>query len=84
MQSFDSICAVLEAGSSRILRVTDVPSVSVDYVGETASAVVDKTLSRSHSLGFTLGVWFDNEAGHVTRLLELVELFEQARVPTLT
>lgn len=64
----------LRRAQSSMLRVTDVPLVSVDYAGETAAAIVDTTLSRRPSENLlTLGAWFDNEAGYITRLVHLLE-----------
>ena len=77
--SLESIHDLLKTTQSRTLRVTNDPLVSIDYISETTSAVVDLTLTRSDSRGFiTLGAWFDNEAGHVSRLSELVELVAEA------
>lgn len=57
-----------------ILKVTDEELVSTDYVGETASAVVDLPLLQSLDGGHMLRVvaWYDNEWGYANRLAELL------------
>ncbi len=57
-----------------ILRVTDEELVSTDFLGETASAVVDLPLLQSLDGGHMLRVvaWYDNEWGYANRLAELL------------
>ncbi len=62
------------AGSMRgILEVSDEPLVSVDYIGNPASSVVD-ALSTNVIEGRMAKVlsWYDNEAGYSSRVVDLV------------
>jgi glyceraldehyde 3-phosphate dehydrogenase len=62
------------AGSMRgILEVSDEPLVSVDYIGNPASSVVD-ALSTNVIEGRMVKVlsWYDNEAGYSSRVVDLV------------
>ena len=56
-----------------ILGYTDEPLVSIDFLGDTRSAVVDAPLLAVEG-GTLLKVfaWYDNERGYVERLLDLV------------
>jgi len=57
-----------------ILAVTEEPLVSSDLMSETASAIVD--LSLTQQLGndlFRVVAWYDNEWGHASRLADLLE-----------
>jgi glyceraldehyde 3-phosphate dehydrogenase len=74
LRVLDEVHSLLRSAESPALRVTDLPLVSIDYAGDEHSAIVDVTLSRSSDpRSFTLGAWFDNEAGYVSRLTELLE-----------
>ncbi len=68
------VLSVLGSAVSERLRFNDVELVSIDFLGERASAVIDLPLSRS--LGpdaCVLTVWFDNEHGFVERVTESVD-----------
>ncbi len=58
-----------------ILKLSDEPLVSSDYIGESASAVVDLPLTQQvgHQL-YRLVAWYDNEWGHASRLADLLEI----------
>jgi glyceraldehyde 3-phosphate dehydrogenase len=69
--------AFREAANERlagVLRVSDEPLVSVDYISTTESATVD-ALSTSVIDGTLLKVlaWYDNEMGYATRLIDLAQ-----------
>lgn len=58
-----------------ILEVTDEPLVSSDFVGSSASAIVDLGLTRVVDGDFVKVVaWYDNEWGYAHRLAELALL----------
>ncbi|MDO8625936.1 MAG: type I glyceraldehyde-3-phosphate dehydrogenase [Candidatus Magasanikbacteria bacterium] len=59
-----------------ILRVTSEPLVSSDFIGDSASSIVD--LSLTNVVGGNLVkvvAWYDNEAGYAHRLVELAEMW---------
>ena len=67
------------AGSMRgILEVSDEPLVSVDYIGNPASSVVDALSTNviDDRLVKVLS-WYDNEAGYSSRVVDLVRFVGQ-------
>lgn len=59
-----------------ILKVTSEPLVSSDFIGDSASSIVD--LSLTNVVGGNLVkvvAWYDNEVGYAHRLVELAELY---------
>ncbi len=56
-----------------ILRVEDEPLVSVDYMGESCSTVIDGPSLASHGDTARVLAWYDNEWGYACRLLDVAE-----------
>lgn len=77
----DALRAAAEDELAGILRVEDEPLVSVDFVGEPASSVVDapSTAVMGGRMVKVL-VWYDNEWGYSSRVVDLVE-FVGRRLP---
>ncbi len=76
--SAEEVNAVFEKASketrwSKILKVTDVPLVSTDIIGEPYGAIVDAGLTKVTD-GDLVQVfsWYDNEAGYTATLIEHV------------
>ena len=68
--------AAASARFKGILLCTNEPLVSSDFVGNTASSIVD--LSLTNVVGGNLVkvvAWYDNEVGYAHRLVEMAELF---------
>jgi glyceraldehyde 3-phosphate dehydrogenase len=65
--------AAASKGFKGILRVEEEPLVSVDFKGDTYSAIVDaeETMVKDNMVK-VLG-WYDNEWGYSTRLAEFTE-----------
>jgi glyceraldehyde 3-phosphate dehydrogenase len=58
-----------------ILAVTEEELVSSDFMGHSASAIVDLPLTQSVGAQlFRIVAWYDNEWGHASRLADLLEL----------
>jgi len=58
-----------------ILGISNEPLVSVDYVGESRSAVVDGLSTSVANSNFAkILAWYDNEWGYTTRLFDLVTM----------
>lgn len=55
-----------------ILDYTEEPLVSVDYVGNTNSAIVDGPLTMAIGNLVKVVAWYDNEWGYSTRLVDLI------------
>lgn len=75
----DEVNAALTAASettlSHVLKVDSAPLVSIDYTGDSASAIVD--LTGTSVVGGNLvrvAAWYDNEWGFSCRMLDLVRL----------
>ena len=68
------------AGPMRgILEVTDEPLVSSDYIGNSASSIVD--LGLTHVVGGNLVkviAWYDNEWGYANRLVEMALIMSKS------
>ena len=77
----DALRAAAETDLAGILRVEEDPLVSVDFVGESASSVVDapSTAVVGGRLVKVLA-WYDNEWGYSSRVVDLVEYVGQ-RLP---
>lgn len=66
--------AAAESELAGILRVEDEPLVSVDFVGESASSVVDApSTSVMGDRMVKVLVWYDNEWGYSSRVVDLVQ-----------
>ncbi|MBF0311366.1 MAG: type I glyceraldehyde-3-phosphate dehydrogenase [Magnetococcales bacterium] len=70
--SVEEVHAAYRASANRYLGYSDQPLVSVDYVGNTHSAVYDADTTRV--IGNTVKVmsWYDNEWGYANRVLDLL------------
>ncbi len=56
-----------------ILGVSDVPLVSVDYKGNSLSAILDSELTLVQGNLVKVTAWYDNEWGYTCRLTEMAE-----------
>jgi glyceraldehyde 3-phosphate dehydrogenase len=54
-----------------IMEVTDEELVSTDIVGDTHSSIVDSLMTLRVGSLLKLLVWYDNEAGYATRLVDM-------------
>jgi glyceraldehyde 3-phosphate dehydrogenase len=55
-----------------ILDYTSDPIVSADIIGNSHSAILDATLTKTIKNHVKIGAWFDNEFGYTNRLAEIV------------
>ena len=70
----DPLRSAAEGPLRGILGVSDEPLVSIDYTGNTLSAVVDAEFTRVLDGDLVHVVaWYDNEMGYSTRLKDLIE-----------
>lgn len=61
-----------------ILGTADEPNVSIDFRKDSRSAIVDIGLTKAMDDGFVkVVVWYDNEWGYVSRIVDLVRWFNQ-------
>ena len=57
-----------------ILKLTNAPLVSMDYIGEKFSAIVDtRWLDTRNSELIKIVLWYDNEYGYTAQLLGLAK-----------
>jgi glyceraldehyde 3-phosphate dehydrogenase len=54
------------------LDYTSDPIVSADIIGNSHSAILDATLTKTIKNHVKIGAWFDNEFGYTNRLAEIV------------
>lgn len=75
--SLDSLNKVLEESSQGslkgILSIEKKPLVSTDFLGASASAVLDQALTQVHGKTVQVFAWYDNEAGYSHRLLDVMK-----------
>jgi len=62
----------LKAGTNRYLGYTDIPLVSIDFLGDPRSSIVDGP--STYVIGNTVKIlsWYDNEWGYSNRVLDLI------------
>ncbi len=69
----DALRTASETDLAGVLRVEDEPLVSVDFTGESASAVVDAlSTAAMHGRLVKVLAWYDNEWGYSSRVVDLV------------
>ena len=56
-----------------ILSMEKKPLVSTDFLGASASAVLDQALTQVHGKTVQIFAWYDNEAGYCHRLLDVMK-----------
>jgi glyceraldehyde 3-phosphate dehydrogenase len=67
-----------------VLGVTDEPLVSVDFHGDTRSAVIDLASTRRGPGTHTkVLAWYDNEAGYAARVVDLCRILGSSRADEL-
>ncbi|MBI2589940.1 type I glyceraldehyde-3-phosphate dehydrogenase [Candidatus Berkelbacteria bacterium] len=76
--SVDEVNAAFIAAASTeryqgVLTVTNEPIVSSDIIGDSHSATIDLELTRVNGNLVKVFVWYDNEFGYASRLVEMVE-----------
>ena len=75
--SYEEICSVIEKDAEGkmkgIVQIVDEDLVSSDFIGNTASCVVDKKAGMAlNSRFYKLLAWYDNEMGYTHRVVELI------------
>lgn len=60
-----------------ILTVTDEELVSQDFIGNTASSIVDESLTAVNGRLIRLIAWYDNEWGYIHRLIDLLAFLKE-------
>ncbi|MDK2956058.1 MAG: hypothetical protein PWQ57_1554 [Desulfovibrionales bacterium] len=69
----EEVNAALKAAANDSMGYTEIPLVSVDYMGSTYGGVVDGPLTRiMDGTMLKLIIWYDNEAGFCNQLLRLI------------
>jgi len=69
----DSLRAAAEGPLTGILQVSEEPLVSVDFMGDVHSAVVDLPFTNTSGEHMAkVLAWYDNEMGYATRVADLV------------
>jgi glyceraldehyde 3-phosphate dehydrogenase len=69
----DAYRAAAEGPMAAVLGFSDEPLVSIDYLGDTRSAVVDgPLLAMEGDRWLKVYAWYDNERGYVQRLADLL------------
>jgi len=80
--SAEEINAALEKaaqGSQKgILRVTYDPIVQADIIGDTHSGIVDGLMTKTMGKMAKLFVWYDNEWGYSSRMVDVLELMGES------
>ena len=66
--------AATEGPMARILAVTDVPNVSIDFNGDRHSSTIDLKSTMVTGQLVKVLAWYDNESGYATRLYDVAKL----------
>ena len=56
----------------KIIAFDDEMRVSSDFVGDSHSAIIPKDLIKINGNILRIGLWFDNESGYVSRMLNII------------
>lgn len=64
----------LRSADPRIIGVENRPLVSIDYRGDSRSAIIDAALTRADRNLIHLTAWYDNEWGYSSRLVDFTAL----------
>ncbi|MBF0159156.1 MAG: type I glyceraldehyde-3-phosphate dehydrogenase [Magnetococcales bacterium] len=70
--SAEEVNQVMRAACNRYLGYTETPLVSVDFIGNSHSAIVDGGATRVIGTTAKVCAWYDNEWGYANRLFDLV------------
>jgi glyceraldehyde 3-phosphate dehydrogenase len=62
----------LKDSANRFLGYTDEPLVSVDFVGDPRSSIVDGSSTKGIGSMVKVLAWYDNEWGYSNRVLDLI------------
>jgi glyceraldehyde 3-phosphate dehydrogenase len=62
----------LKDAANRFLAYTDEPLVSVDFVGDAHSSIVDGASTKAIGTMVKVLAWYDNEWGYSNRVLDLI------------
>lgn len=75
--SLNSLNEVLERSAEDslkgVLSIEKTPLVSADFLGSSASVVLDYALTQVHGQTVQIFAWYDNETGYCHRLLDLMK-----------
>jgi len=69
----------LKDASNRYLGYTDEPLVSVDFLGDTHSSIVDGSSTKAIGSMVKVMAWYDNEWGYSNRVLDLVKYMDSEK-----
>ena len=69
-----SFRSAAEGELAGILSTTDEELVSMDFLGDPHSAIVDLPLTRKLRNLYRIVAWYDNEWGHASRLIDVLSL----------
>lgn len=72
--SADKVRSLLRSMDENLIRSSDEMLVSIDYRGETASAVVDLRWLEVRDNYVKLVLWYDNEWGYSARVVDIIDL----------
>jgi glyceraldehyde 3-phosphate dehydrogenase len=69
----EAVKAAAEGPMKGIIRYTDEPIVSIDIVGDPHSSIFDSQLTMSKGTQAKVVMWYDNEWGYSSRMVDLCE-----------
>jgi len=59
----------------KVVRITDEPLISVDYLGDDHSCIIDtRWLMTNHGRHLKVVLWYDNEWGYSSRVVDALDL----------
>ena len=70
--SVQEVNQALKEASNRFLGYTDEPLVSIDFLGDPRSSIVDGSSTKAIGTMVKVLSWYDNEWGYSNRILDLI------------
>ncbi len=70
----DALKSAAEGRLKNIVRYTEDPIVSTDIVGDPHSGIVDSLLTKTQGRLAKVFVWYDNEWGYSSRMVDVLEI----------
>jgi glyceraldehyde 3-phosphate dehydrogenase len=77
LEAFRALSA--SQGDRQVVRITDEPLVSVDYLGDPHSCIIDtRWLMLNEGRQLKVVLWYDNEWGYSSRVVDALDLTARA------
>ncbi len=76
----EEVNKVLKAAANRYLGYTELPLVSIDFMGDSHSSIIDAQSTKVIGQSVKVMSWYDNEWGYSNRMLDLIIHMHEKRL----